>query len=372
MQISFILPFLLVALSASAQEPPQTPDHAQLSGVWQGKLGKQDIHFCNDGDERSAYYYDKYLQMILLKPGPGSHHGLVLLEDVPDPADKGQGKPVPRWQLQAPVGDQLQGEWLAADGRKLSLALRRLPVAQGELPCSSMAMHGALIKLKAVNGEAQRYQGKAYRQKSLEIFNAPQYGLQIVEILEGGAGRAGINQQLGRQYLSLGSKAQELYACRLQVWRRKMPGFEGEWRSQQELVFWNAHYLSIVQQINIDCDGRIYADHEAFTFSWPQGQKIAPLHWLSKERRARQAWRKLLHKNFPEMSDPEQCMEGANPPEPDRAWLSEKGVVFAISEKNFSLARRACARNVTLSVQELWPLLSAAGRNALNLAYPPP
>lgn len=112
------------ALVAAAAPPAEEPSRG-WEGVWQGTVGGLEVRACfaQSGSYRFGdYYYLSHMRLISLQ-GDGADPGAY--EEGP-----GSHPAAPRWQLTAPVGDAVTGNWTGR-GRTLPIRLTRLARPSG-------------------------------------------------------------------------------------------------------------------------------------------------------------------------------------------------------------------------------------------------
>ena len=133
------LSFLLACLPALAQAA--ATDNGDLAGVWQGKLGNNEITACfnlpSKYDNRGNYYYARHKTPIGLLQAEGKQPWA----EVTDGDDK-----TGNWQLAPAQDGQLSGTWQhPTNGKTLPIQLRLIrPPAGEEQPCASSAYNAAL------------------------------------------------------------------------------------------------------------------------------------------------------------------------------------------------------------------------------------
>ena len=344
---------LLAANAISAAE-------TQLAGVWRGKVGDYPITACfNENQGPLVYYYEKQRKPIQLDSFKGGFE---------------QGKDGERWLKLQRNGKQLRGEWRAANGKTLALALEL--VAQGsseDQACANDAFVNGLDQgTQLVRGKEKQFAGHRYRELTASLGSS--YSEQRIELLDGGNGLASINRVLLENFpTASGQRATNLSDCQRGMLGRGMDG--GEYNATMQLVFWRRDYLTIRTSESGYCGGAHPFGGSSDTV-WDQrnGQKVNLWRWFkgmeqsvdNDQDKMPPALHKYLQKQLEKQADGAECQEAVRDNTFLGIALGPKGVRL---HTNLPHVVQACDVEIELTPAQLRSFLSVEGLQILPQLY---
>ena len=382
---------VLLALSTAA--PALAQPASVWAGVWQGTLGKYPVTACLQqdgmGGYSGAYYYEKRLRIITLRPDQdaGGASGLHFVESEAMPKrskdikgaksakSAGAAKAPPdiyaRWELQAPAGDSLQGRFLGAKDAALPIALHRLGAAEDT--CGSPAFTGPLhLEYKV---DAGKPQGAApYFSAALDFGKETAYQVTGFQLNAADAAGEKINLALMKTLRQEGDNAIE---CRNDM--LDSSGYAGEYSSITEPALLTSHWLVTRNTESDDCGGA-HPNASIGYATWDRtlGREVDPWTWLTPsavkrtprdvgagttytETTVLPALQKLLTKHWPR--NDEDCSDVIATASD---WHVHPGLHSLIFTPDLPHVVFACTEDDDIPYAEILPLLNATGRAAVK------
>ena len=271
MRAGFLLPALLLAAPAAAQETPE------WAGVWDGRVGTYPVRLCIDahgGPARGAYYYLSRLEPIAITEEDGEGGWI---EKTPD------GEASALWEFVEQTGEELRGTWRQGR-RSLPFALAPLAWTAGEYsgPCSSDAFLGPRIAGGEVLEEAAgldgwRYTAQTYRPPA---HFAEEVDLESFTFAPEQPGDARILAELAK-----GLPTGEYNATYLQCMGDNIAvhGTDGDYGTSSKPVFVSADWLTTLESYDLYCGGA-HPSHGFYhrTFDRSSGEEFDPARWFNE------------------------------------------------------------------------------------------
>ena len=253
----------LLLMPALALGALATPSES-LDGVWTGTLGKQRITACfNDQGSsgvEAAYYYHRHLVPISLEP-------LNLRRWAERPDD-----PAPNWNLRAPIGDRVSGQWRAADGgRYLPIELER--VRASSPACASGTFNAPIEAAFRLETSTPVAFGK------MGSFRALKYlGEASLQLVGEGEGLARINRDLRAHLPLVGGRKREI----LEQQRSEMGSAYGGMfdETSAEPDFWSPDFITVQFYRWTKGMGRSGISSEYLTWDLASGRQVDPWAWV--------------------------------------------------------------------------------------------
>ncbi|WP_095162807.1 hypothetical protein [Pseudomonas sp. Irchel 3F5] len=315
----------------------------ELTGVWQGTLGKTPITACFNAapDSNGSYYYQRFLTPIQLTQERASERW----------AEDGR---TGFWQLDAPRGDTLSGTWSKAPGgTPLPLALTRSS-AEG---CGGDAYNAPMEAVPLpVKVEKKTFGEHAY--------HVTTQGAQVTLKLAGdGPAIHKINQQLAR--LAVSPEGPQAFFNE----RRDFLGMSGSAATSEISVmptYWSSQWITVRFYRWSAGFGRSGISWGLHTWNLQTGESVDPWTWIG----TRFEWYSPFsgHVSLPKkFASWLQTQATADSECPDVASYGSYDLSF--DTQGMRLANKpignGCDVDMTFSWNQLQPLLSTQGRAAL-------
>ncbi|MFB2661162.1 hypothetical protein [Shewanella mangrovisoli] len=256
-----LLKLLSSSLLLATTLPFSTLAADELSGIWQGTLGKSSIRVCFNQYGSGSYYYQRYLTPIQLE----LQNGIWKEEN-----NTGN------WQFDSATAQQLSGHWFKDNsGKSLPIKLERQLSPDNQDDCGADAYNLPLeTKPSLSRGKWQAFQTIEYRPLTYgtEVgieFNGPQKGIPA------------INQWLEKKLTDDAQLAQTFDT------RRRMLSQMGHFVADEtyaEPIFLNQHWLSVRLYRWAAGFGANGISQEFVSFSLADGKPFHPWQWFIADK----------------------------------------------------------------------------------------
>ncbi|MHB1678771.1 MAG: hypothetical protein ACYCSS_14790 [Sulfuriferula sp.] len=385
-RIVLLLVLFSISFPSWADDDPYEPP--SWIGVWKGKVGKQPVTACleNDcgGSICGAYYYDKHLNIIRLKPAEEHPQGKKLptfLEDISNPSKT----PKSMWKLSQPNEDTLVWTWSTKD-KKYPINLRRaddIDKAQVRFPmdddydraCGSDAFNNARELRPHVASSIGTIHDTPYRILSVDFEKIFAAEVTSFKLLGTDQNSMRINGQIRNELREELKLALGCIRSSLNLW-----GEEGEVLSTKKPLWISHHWVIAETDFNGFCSGPYppkNVGHE--TWNLQTGKRENLWLWFNS------SGARVIHNNLATPDAYDEVMIGPklrqelirgwlrNKPDKDCAdigrtedgwevWPNERGLAFTPSLPN---AAFACADDVVVPFEKILPMLNAKGQAAV-------
>lgn len=288
---------------------------------------------------------------------------LALTEKVRD-AGNLELRSLAHWQLEPDAQGGLHGTWRNVEGsKKLVVQLERVPAAaqpgrDEQIACDA-SFYLPIQEAHPVQAKPKQHQGRTYQELRTPIARSLQLPGNTPGIVAFNA--------YARQWL--GEQAVQDYEC------TRMGG--STWDSTLEPQFWTDTTIVLRDSTpELYCGGAHGFSSEAYpTWNLETGMPIAVWDWLqggAKSARPehnpsgdaiRTPLRALLEKNNPRNDSGDECADESEYMEIAQPHPAPQGLVF---DTQYSHAMRACNDSITLSWRQVLPLLTPAGKAAMQ------
>ncbi|MEL4249646.1 hypothetical protein AAEH72_01280 [Shewanella xiamenensis] len=341
-----LLTLLSSSLLITTTLPLSTFAADELTGVWQGQLGKSKIRVCFNQYGTGSYYYQKYLTPIRLE-----------LQDGIWKEENNTGN----WQFDTATAQTLSGQWFKDSASKsLPIQLERQISPDNQDDCSADAYNLPLETKPSVSrGKWQRFQTIEYRPLTFGTdvgieFNGPQKGISA------------INHWLERKLTDDAQLAQTFET------RRRMLAQMGSFVADEtfaEPIFLNQHWLSVRLYRWAAGYGANGISQELVSFSLADGKPFHPWQWFLENEQS-QAMPESMSYPLPQAL--KQKLFADIPPNADCPTSDGSGYYQLTLEstgmKFWEMPRGdGCEQEFTLTPQEAMPFATQWGKTQLKL-----
>ncbi|MDK2126146.1 hypothetical protein [Parachitinimonas caeni] len=339
--------WLVLALTGAAL--PALGDDC-LTRIWKGKVGDIPVMIAfeslgADSQIGGRYYYRNQME------------DLLLIRDAPSVAQWKEVDPKGRVTAYLSLtcrGDELIGEWQAADGK------RRLQITAYAANAETYSRQ----RFEAVRPRlVERLRFGANRYERIAVAeHASHLGLRLVG---NGAGLARINQTLMQDFLAaLDNDIQ----CRAQG--RWMQGEQHSYENTSEwrVIAWNRTYVVIGSQSSGYCGGaHPYSGSGAMTYDLETGQKVDISTWLTADyqqsiSRDSKLWRTLIKRYRSGSEYDEACIDSLEF-SASMVWPTSSGMVF---QPFAPYALQFCIEEVEVPYSAIAGFLSPLGKSQVR------
>jgi len=380
MSIFGITRYLAVAAAYMALANAATPDAAPSPpwrGVWQGAIGTYSIHMClqaSDYGALGAYYYDRQLKIITLKPADEKAAAAAVDSWIESSRDNKESQQK-TLKLLAPNGDTLAGTWQSG-AKTLPITLTRLPFTPTDdnpEPCGSDAFNRPREAGGNVSITNATFNGIPYRLISVEAGKHFNYTVSGFELVGDDPATHRVNQALTDGLPHSKAEMSIVYECSRSTLAQF--GYDGEYRDLRRPILLSKRWLVTEEIFSADCGGAYpSAGVNYHTWDLRTGNRVDILSWLTHAR-AKQAdpqgnaadvdpyskLRRVLASHW--KRDDEDCKD--IPDSPSTEWMihpTAKGLMFTPSLPHVIAA---CAEDVLIPYAKILPLLNPTGRDAV-------
>ncbi|MGS0681680.1 hypothetical protein ACVBIL_10990 [Shewanella sp. 125m-7] len=358
-----MLPCIFASLVSSIAFPVFSAD--DLSGIWQGTLGKSKIRVCFNEYGTGSYYYQRYLTPIRLEQVDNHWQ-----------EDKQTGF----WQFDNVSEQQLTGLWFnkepSAASKSLTITLERQISPDGINDCSSDAFNQPLETAPQLSrGKWQPFENEDSEsstsdQANPQLSGSPQisyrqlsYGSELGLELKGEqAGIPAINQWL-KQKLTSKTQLEETFETRRRMLAQTGLPITDE--TGAEIDFMNQHWLSVRFYRWAAGYGAGGINRTFTSFNLSDGQAFNPWQWFrddaALDEMRHQLPPALREKLFADMEVYEDC-DNSDGSGYFYLTLSPKGIELWETPNG-----SGCENEFTLSPQEAMPFATKYGKSQLRL-----
>ncbi|GIU27408.1 hypothetical protein [Shewanella sp. MBTL60-007] len=355
-----ILPCILISLISSFALPAFAAN--DLSGIWQGTLGKSKIRVCFNEYGTGSYYYQRYLTPIRLEQVDNHWQ-----------EDKQTGF----WQFDSSSEQQLIGRWFKTEptqnqsAKSLTIKLERQISPDGINDCSSDAYNLPLETApKLRHGKWQQFDNTDAEQASTNkthtsplSYRQLTYGAELGLELKGEqAGIPAINQWLKQKLTSKEQFAETIETRRRMLARVGQPIAD---ETGAEIDFINQHWLSVRFYRWAAGYGAGGISRTYTSFNLNDGQAFTPWQWFRSDAPLDQMRHQLpdalREKLFSDMEVYEDC-DNSDGSGYFYLTLSPKGIELWETPNG-----SGCENEFTLSPKEAIPFATEYGKSQLKL-----
>jgi len=339
-------------------------------GTWKGHIGPQPVMVCLS-PLAAQYYHLSQRRGLWLEATSSSQDALRLalqtgqlaLTEKVHEAGSFELRPLAQWRLEPDAQGGLRGTWRDLAGNKnWPIQLLRVSASgssgQQEGACDA-AFYQPIEQAYAATSQPRQHQGHPYQELRTPVARAVQLPGTTPGIM---AFNAYVRQWLGEQ-------AVQDYEC------MRMGG--STWSRALEPVFWTDTTLVLRDSTpEVYCGGaHRFAAVSYLTWNLDAGTPITVWDWLQGGAKAtspahnpsgdaiRTPLRALLEKHDPRNTPRDDCAEETEYMEIAQPYPSPQGLVF---DTLHSQAMRACNDSISLSWSQLQPLLTPAGKAAMQ------